>query len=160
MMDSIRTHPAGLAPDSLDAPIVDLSAEVQTFNWLLGSFATKTAGVQEAVVVSSDGLLMARSSKREQADSDRLAAVVSGMASLAGGAGEWYRLGALNRVVVDIAEGYLVITSISRGSMLGVVASRAANLATVAYEMTLFGTRAGATLTPGLIAELKSAVHH
>ncbi|BEL07905.1 roadblock/LC7 domain-containing protein [Actinoplanes sichuanensis] len=135
-----------------------LSAEVKTFNWLLGSFASRTAGVQEAVVVSSDGLLMARSSKRERADSDRLAAVVSGMASLAAGASEWYRLGALNRVVVDIAEGYLVITTISRGSALGVVASRSANLVTVAYEMTLFGTRAGATLTPGLIAELKSAV--
>jgi predicted regulator of Ras-like GTPase activity (Roadblock/LC7/MglB family) len=146
-MDTVRTHQG----------TTDLSAEAKTFNWLLGSFATRTSGVQEAVVVSSDGLLMARSSKRERADSDRLAAVVSGMASLAAGASEWYRLGALNRVVVDIAEGYLVITTISRGSVLGVVASRSANLATVAYEMTLFGTRAGAALTPGLIAELKSA---
>jgi predicted regulator of Ras-like GTPase activity (Roadblock/LC7/MglB family) len=146
-MDTVRTHQG----------TTDLSAEAKTFNWLLGSFATRTSGVQEAVVVSSDGLLMARSSQRERADSDRLAAVVSGMASLAAGASEWYRLGALNRVVVDIAEGYLVITTISRGSVLGVVASRSANLATVAYEMTLFGTRAGAALTPGLIAELKSA---
>ncbi|GIE75514.1 dynein regulation protein LC7 [Actinoplanes philippinensis] len=146
-MDTIHTHHGTM----------DLSAEVKTFNWLLGSFATRTSGVQEAVVVSSDGLLMARSSKRDRADSDRLAAVVCGMVSLAAGASEWYRLGGLNRVVVDIAEGYLVITTISRGSQLGVVASRSANLGTVAYEMTLFGARAGASLTPGLIAELKSA---
>jgi predicted regulator of Ras-like GTPase activity (Roadblock/LC7/MglB family) len=157
-MDSFHTHHADLAPGSLDTCVVDFSAEVKTFNWLLGSFATRTAGVQEAIVVSSDGLLMAKSSKRDRADSDRLAAVVSGMTSLAAGAAEWYRLGTLNRVVVDMPDGYLVITAISRGSTLGVVASRSANLGTVAYEMTLFGTRAGVTLTPGLIAELKSAV--
>ena len=57
-MDSISSH-------------VEISAEAKTFNWLLGSFATRTAGVQEAIVVSSDGLLMAKSSKRERADSDR-----------------------------------------------------------------------------------------
>lgn len=138
--------------------LADLSAEVKTFNWLLGSFVTRTAGVQEAVVVSTDGLLMARSSKRDESDPERLAAVVSGMISLAAGASEWYRLGAMNRVVVDVSDGYLVVTNISRGSALGVVASRSANLATVAYEMTLFGTRAKESLTPGLIAELKIAV--
>jgi uncharacterized protein len=138
--------------------IVEISEEAKTFNWLLGSFATRTNGVQEAIVVSSDGLLMAKSARHDQANSDRLAAVVSGLASLAAGAASWYKLGALNRVVIDLADGYLVVTSISRGSALGVIANKSANLGTVAYEMTLFGTRAGATLTPGLIAELKSAV--
>jgi predicted regulator of Ras-like GTPase activity (Roadblock/LC7/MglB family) len=149
-MNSIRTQHGG--PDAAT------SAEAKTFNWLLGSFATRTTGVREAIVVSSDGLLMAKSSKLARADSDRLAAVVSGMASLAAGAAGWYRLGPLGRVVVDMTDGYLVVTSISRGSVLGVIASKSANLATVGYEMTLFGSRAGATLTPGLIAELKSAV--
>jgi predicted regulator of Ras-like GTPase activity (Roadblock/LC7/MglB family) len=135
-----------------------LSTEAKTFNWLLGSFTTKTAGVEEAIAVSADGLLMAMSSVRDRANSDRLGAVVSGMTSLAAGAADWYSLGTLNRVVVDMADGYLLITSISRGSVLGVIASRSANLATVAYEMTLFASRAGAALTPQLIAELKSAV--
>jgi predicted regulator of Ras-like GTPase activity (Roadblock/LC7/MglB family) len=137
---------------------VQLSDEAKTFNWLLGSFATKTAGVQEAIAVSADGLLMAMSSVRDRANSDRLAAVVSGMTSLAAGASDWYALGPLNRVVVDMVEGYLLVTSISRGSVLGVITSRSANLATVAYEMTLFASRVGATLTPRLIVELKSAV--
>jgi len=143
-MESIHTHYGNKPQGSLDTPVVDFSAEAKTFNWLLGSFTTRTTGVQETIVVSADGLLMARSSKQDQANSDRLAAVVCGMTSLAAGAAEWYRL--------------LVVTSISRGSVLGVIASKWANLGTVAYEMTLFGARAGATLTPGLIAELKSAV--
>jgi uncharacterized protein len=135
-----------------------LSQEAKTFNWLLDSFTTNTAGVTEAIAVSSDGLLIAMSSIRDRANAERLAAVVSGMTSLAGGAASWYGLGSLNRVIIDMSDGYLLITAISSGSVLGVIADRTANLGTVAYEMTLFATRAGAALSPTLIAELKNAV--
>jgi uncharacterized protein len=135
-----------------------LSQEAKTFNWLLDSFTTNTAGVAEAIAVSSDGLLIAMSSIKDRANAERLAAVVSGMTSLAGGAANWYGLGTLNRVIIDMSDGYLLITAISAGSVLGVIADRSANLGTVAYEMTLFATRAGAALTPTLIAELKNAV--
>src|SRR5262245_17958985 len=133
-----------------------LSQEAKTFNWLLHSFTTNTAGVTEAIAVSSDGLLIAMSSIRDRANAERLAAVVSGMTSLAGGAASWYGLGSLNRVIIDMSDGYLLITAISAGSVHGVIADRTANLGTVAYEMTLFATRAGAALTPTLIAELKN----
>lgn len=135
-----------------------LSPEANNFNWLLDAFTANTAGVIEAIAVSSDGLLMAMSAVTERANAERLAAVVSGMTSLAGGAASTYTLGALNRVIIDMAEGYLLITSISAGSVLGVIAERSANLGTVAYEMTLFANRVGSTLTPKLIVELKNAV--
>ena len=135
-----------------------LSAEAKTFNWLLDSFTSGTAGVIEAIAVSSDGLLMAMSAIKDRPNAERLAAVVSGLTSLAGGAASWYRLGALNRVIIDMAEGYLLVTAISAGSVLGVIADRSANLGTIAYEMTLFASRAGSALTPTLIIELKNAV--
>ncbi|WP_426507205.1 roadblock/LC7 domain-containing protein [Dactylosporangium sp. McL0621] len=135
-----------------------LSADAKKFNWLLDSFTTNTAGVREAIAVSSDGLVMAMSAVHDRANADRLAAIVSGMTSLSAGAAGWYSLGSLNRVIVDMAGGYLLITAISRGSVLGVIADRSANLGTVAYEMTLFAGRAGAALTPALIAELKNSV--
>ncbi|MFC6015337.1 roadblock/LC7 domain-containing protein [Plantactinospora solaniradicis] len=136
----------------------ELSQEARTFNWLLDSFTSGTAGVQEAIAVSSDGLLMAMSSIKDRSNAERLAAVVSGMTSLASGAANWYTLGALNRVVVDMTDGYLLVSAISSGSVLGVVADRSANLGTVAYEMTLFAGRAGGALTPRLIVELKNSV--
>ena len=136
----------------------ELSQEAKTFNWLLDSFAANTAGVKEAIAVSSDGLLMAMSKVDDRPNAERLAAVVSGMTSLAGGAAVWYSLGVLNRVIVDMSEGYLLVSSISSGSVLGVVASQSADLSTVAYEMTLFAGRAGAALTPRLIVELKNSV--
>jgi predicted regulator of Ras-like GTPase activity (Roadblock/LC7/MglB family) len=138
--------------------IGQLSSEAKSFNWLLDSFTSNTAGVREAVAVSADGLLMAKSAIQNHASAERLAAVVSGMTSLASGAATWHALGGLNRVIVDMTDGYLLITSISPGSVLGVIAERSANLATVAYEMTLFANRAGGALTPTLIVELKNAV--
>ena len=95
---------------------------------------------------------------QDHASAERLSAVVSGLTSLASGAATWHGLGGLNRVIVDMTDGYLLITSISPGSVLGVIAERSANLATVAYEMTLFANRAGSVLTPMLIIELKNAV--
>jgi predicted regulator of Ras-like GTPase activity (Roadblock/LC7/MglB family) len=144
--------------DQDPGPAGQLSPEAKTFNWLLDSFTSGTAGVLEAIAVSSDGLLMAMSATKDRSNAERLAAVVSGMTSLAGGAANWYALGGLNRVIVDMTDGYLLITSISSGSVLGVIADRSANLGTVAYEMTLFASRAGGALTPQLIVELKNSV--
>jgi predicted regulator of Ras-like GTPase activity (Roadblock/LC7/MglB family) len=135
-----------------------LSAEAQNFNWLLGKFAAETAGVLEAIAVSSDGLLMAMSAGQERAGADRLAAITSGITSLAGGAARAYQLGTLNKVIVDMAHGYLLISAISSGSVLGVIAAKTANLGNIAYEMTLFATRAGVALTPQLINELKNSL--
>lgn len=136
----------------------NLSAEAKTFNWLLDNFTQNTVGVVEAVAVSSDGLPIAMSAIKDRANADRLAAVVSGMTSLAGGAAHMYNMGDLNRVIVDLTRGYLLVTAISIGSVMGVIASRNANLGNVAYEMTLFANRAGAALTPQLIIELKNSV--
>lgn len=153
MNSPYRNHTGDLATT---APA--LSSEAQTFNWLLDAFRSGTAGVVEAVAVSADGLLMAKSAASDHANADRLAAVISGMTSLAAGVADTYSLGGLNKVIVDLTGGYLLATAISRGSVLGVIADRSANLGTVAYEMTLFASRAGAVLTPQLIVELKNAV--
>jgi predicted regulator of Ras-like GTPase activity (Roadblock/LC7/MglB family) len=152
------SNPHNFAEQLRGGSIVELSSEAKTFNWLLDSFTSGTAGVVEAIAVSSDGLLMAMSAIKDRANAERLAAVVSGMTSLAGGITASYALGPMNRVIIDLAEGYLLVTAISAGSVLGVIADRTANLSTLAYEMTLFANRAGGALTPMLIDELKSSV--
>ncbi|GGK17213.1 dynein regulation protein LC7 [Pilimelia terevasa] len=137
---------------------VELSREAAAFHWLLDNFTARSVGVREAVAVSSDGLLMAMSAVRDREDAERLAAVIAGMTGLAYGVAGAYALGALNRVIIDMADGYLLLTAISVGSVLGVIADRGVDLGTVAYEMTRFAASAGPTLTPALIAELKAAV--
>ena len=146
-------------PHQPSGPTLGLSAEAKSFNWLLDSFTASTAGVVEAIAVSSDGLLMAVSAIKDRANAERLAAVVSGLTSLAGGASSWYGLGPINRVIVDMADGFVLVAGISHGSVLGVVADRSANLSTLGYEMTLFTSRAAGALTPRLIIELQNAAH-
>ncbi len=132
-----------------------VSVEAQNFNWLVARFAQETAGVIAAIAVSSDGLLVATSSALERANGDRLAAISSAMLSLANGVSECYPLGDPDKVVIELADGYLLVCTISVGCALGVLAAKQASLGTVAFEMALFANRASGVLTPMLIEELK-----
>ncbi|MEU6341923.1 roadblock/LC7 domain-containing protein [Streptomyces sp. NPDC046977] len=134
-----------------------LSSEANNFNWLLQAFSAQTSGVTDAVAVSSDGLLIAASRAGDRATADRLAAVISGITSLAFGASTTRNLGTLDKVIVDYSGGYLLVASIAAGCVLGVVAEKGASLSNLAYEITLFANRAGETLTPRLINELKNS---
>ncbi|MBF9068456.1 roadblock/LC7 domain-containing protein [Streptacidiphilus fuscans] len=138
--------------------VQDLQSAAADFTWLLRRFATDTAGVVDAIAVSSDGLLIAVSRLRDHADSERLAAIVSGITSLAAGASGNYGLGGLNKVIIDLEGGHLLVCAIGSGCVLGVVASKEAKLGNIAYEMTLFANRSGAALSPQLIMELKNGV--
>lgn len=136
----------------------DLRAAAADFTWLLNRFATETAGVVDAIAVSSDGLLIAVSQLRDHSDSERLAAIVSGMTSLAAGAAGNYGLGALNKVIIDMEDGHILVSAIGSGAVLGVVTSKEAKLGNIAYEMTVFANRAGSALSPQLVLELKNTV--
>src|SRR4029077_16035466 len=135
-----------------------LSSEAQQFNWLLSQFAVNTSEVIDAIAVSSDGLLIAMSHTLDRANADRLAAIPSAIISLAHGAARVYDMGSPNKVIIDLDGGYLLVSAISSGATLGVLASRAANLGNLAYEMAVFANRAGEFLSPVLIEELKNTV--
>ena len=63
-----------------------------------------------------------------------------------------------NKIIIDLDGGYLLVSAISAGATLGVLASRAANLGNLAYEMAVFANRAGEVISPQLIEELKVSV--
>jgi predicted regulator of Ras-like GTPase activity (Roadblock/LC7/MglB family) len=136
----------------------DIRAAVADFNWLLGRFATETAGVVDVIGVSSDGLLIAAARPGDHAASERLAAIVSGLTSLAMGVSGNYGLGGVNKVIIDLEGGHLLVSAIGAGAVLGVVASKEAKLGNIAYEMALFANRAGSFLSPQLIMELRNTV--
>ncbi len=134
----------------------DGSVEAQNFTWLLRTFASDTAGVIEAIVVSVDGLLMATSGTPETEDTDRLAAISSSLLSLAVGVGQCYRMGDPDKILIQLTHGHLIVTTISDDSVLAVLVSEQANLGTVAYEASVLAHRAGVALTPQLVEELKT----
>lgn len=142
----------------MTAPAPHVSDDAQSFNWLLNRFATETPGVIEAIAVSSDGLLMAMSTALDQSSADRLAAITCAIMSLANGAARCYDLGEPIKTIIDLDRGYMLVSTISAGSALGVLAAKSANLGNIAYEMAQFTNRAGAVLTPQLVEELKNIV--
>ncbi|HWB35185.1 MAG TPA: roadblock/LC7 domain-containing protein [Rugosimonospora sp.] len=135
-----------------------VSSGAQQFNWLLRQFASNTPEVIDAIAVSSDGLLIARSEAVDRSEADRLAAIASAVISLAQGASQVYDFGSPNKVIIDLDRGFLLVSAISAGAIMSVVATRQANLGNLAYEMAVFANRAGAVLTPQLIEELKRTV--
>jgi len=135
-----------------------LSSQAQNVNWLLSSFTENDAFIEQTIAVSSDGLLMATSSSVDRAMDDRLAAVISGLRSLSEGGARVMGKGSVNQVIVEMDRGFLFVSSIGDGSVLGVLANRQADLAAVGYEMTLLVDRIGSVLTPEIVAELKNGL--
>ena len=130
-----------------------LSEKANNVNWLMANFVRSTPGVEQAMAVSSDGLLIALSSQLERASADKMAAIITGMRALAhGGANE------VMQVLIGMANAYLFVSAISGGSTLGVVTARDCDLGLVGFEITLLVERVGAQLTPTLISELKNSL--
>lgn len=137
---------------------MSLSEKANNVNWLMVNFVRSTPGVDQAVAVSSDGLLIALSSHMERASADKMAAIITGMRALAHGAANELAKGQVMQVLVEMQSAYLFVSAISGGSTLGVVAARDCDLGLVGFEITLLVERVGSQLTPTLISELKNSL--
>jgi predicted regulator of Ras-like GTPase activity (Roadblock/LC7/MglB family) len=133
-------------------------SEAQSFNWMLGKFVRDTDGVTDAVAVSSDGLLMALSQGLDRTGAERLAAIVSGVVSLARSASREYGFDGLKLVMIEMRRGFLLVSAISDGSCLGVVATTQCDLGLVGHEISVLCDRFGTLLTPQMVAELKNEI--
>jgi uncharacterized protein len=132
-----------------------LTDEARNFNWLLSSFVAETSGVTDAVAVSSDGLLIARSNTLDRKQSEQLCAIISGCTSLALAADRAMTGGGIERVIIAMETGFLFVSAIADGSCLGVVATRECDVGSVGYQTTELVARVGELLTPALREELK-----
>ena len=116
-------------------------------SWLLDSLVQRVAPVQNAVVLSSDGLLMAASSGLAREESDHLSAVAASFQSLARGAGESFGGGAVRQTIVEMESAFLFVTAAGDGACLAVLADADADLGLIAYEMAMLVTRVGRHLS-------------
>jgi predicted regulator of Ras-like GTPase activity (Roadblock/LC7/MglB family) len=138
--------------------VSDLTTAPGRVAFLLDNFVDRTPGVEQAVVVSADGLPMAQSRTIDEDAADRFAAVASGLIGLAYGAAGRFGGGAVTQIVVEMERAFLFVTGISDGSCLAVVADASGDVGLIGYEMTVLAERCGQVLTPDLRAELHSAL--
>ncbi|MDT9686574.1 roadblock/LC7 domain-containing protein [Streptomyces sp. TRM76323] len=112
-------------------------------DWLLDDLTKRVARIRHALLLSNDGLVTATSSGLAREDAEHLAAVSSGLHSLARGAGLHFRVGEARQTMVEFDDALLFVTAAGDGSCLCVLSAAEADVGHVAYEMTLLVNRVG-----------------
>jgi len=118
----------------------------ESLDWLVTKFADEVSGVAHAILVSTDGLLMAASSRMPTERADQLAAVASGLASLATGASQLFDGGHVLQSVVEMEHGYLLLMRVGDGSNLATLATRSCDIGQIGYEMAILVERVGSVV--------------
>ncbi|MFL6053902.1 MAG: roadblock/LC7 domain-containing protein [Actinoallomurus sp.] len=112
-------------------------------NWLLDSLVTRVAQVRQAVVLSSDGLLVGSSADLTREDAEHLSAVAASFQSLARSAGRQFGGGGVRQTIVEMDHAFLFVTAAGSGACLAVLAGADADVGMIAYEMAMLVKRVG-----------------
>ncbi|MFJ3698092.1 roadblock/LC7 domain-containing protein [Streptomyces sp. NPDC090052] len=112
-------------------------------DWLLDDLTNRVEHVRCALVLSNDGLVTGVSKELAREDAEHLAAVASGLHSLAKGSGRHFHAGGVRQTMVEFDEGILFVTAAGDGSCLAVLSTAEADIGQIAYEMTLLVNRVG-----------------
>jgi predicted regulator of Ras-like GTPase activity (Roadblock/LC7/MglB family) len=112
-------------------------------NWLLDSLVTRVAQVRQAVVLSSDGLLVGASAGLNREDAEHLSAVAASFQSLARSAGRQFGGGGVRQTIVEMDHAFLFVTAAGSGACLAVLAGADADVGMIAYEMAMLVKRVG-----------------
>lgn len=129
---------------------------ISNLNWLLAKLCDSVPGIRQAVVVSSDGLALAKSDGVDRETAERLAAVSSGMIGLAYGSAGRFGAGPVANVIVEMQNGWLFVTGIRDGSLICCLTDKDIDMGSIAFEMSIFVQRVGESLTPEVRQELKA----
>lgn len=127
--------------DHTAGSVVD--ADVRELDWIVTKFVEELPSAAHAILVSADGLLMAASASIPHDRAEQVAAVSSGLASLAVGAARLFEGGPVLQTVVEMQHGYLMLMSVGDGSHLAVLTEDSADIGQVGYEMALLVDRVG-----------------
>ncbi|MEV7418833.1 roadblock/LC7 domain-containing protein [Streptomyces sp. NPDC089919] len=107
-------------------------------------FVTRTPGVEEGVIASADGLVVASSTGVPRDRADQLAALATGLASLAGGGSALLGGGPVLQTLVELEGGVLFVAAPPGGGAVAVLAAAGCDLGTVGFELALYAQAAPA----------------
>jgi len=113
--------------------------------WMLDELVA-VPNVVYAVVLSTDGLIIQRSTALPQDAAEVLAAGSSSLYSLAAGTGHRFGSGPVQQVMVEYGEQTLFLAAAGQNARLAVLCEAAVDMGTVAYEMSRLVARIGAFL--------------
>ncbi|MET7473801.1 roadblock/LC7 domain-containing protein [Streptomyces sp. NPDC005648] len=115
--------------------------------WLLDSLVERIPETLHAIVLSEDGLLVGASEALDRADAEQLAAIASGVHSLAQGTSRHFGGGRVQQSVIEMDDLFLFVTTAGGGARLAVLATSAVDVGNVGYEMTMLVRQVGQYLS-------------
>jgi predicted regulator of Ras-like GTPase activity (Roadblock/LC7/MglB family) len=124
-----------------------LASETVDISWLMNDFVDRVAGVDEALVLSRDGILIAGSGGLAREDAEHLSAVAAGIHSLARAAGQRFGPGEMRQTVIEMETGVIFVTAGGSGTCIAVMATEHADGSVVAYELQMLVARVGQRLS-------------
>ena len=112
-------------------------------SWLLDNLVDQVEHVQQALILSRDGLVVAASRGLSPEDSEHLSALAAGLQSLAREAGQHFRTGQVRQTIIEMDSAFLFVMAAGRGTCLAVLTGADANVGLIAYEMAMLVRRMG-----------------
>jgi uncharacterized protein len=112
-------------------------------SWLLDNLVNQVEHVQQALILSRDGLMVAASQGLTPEDGEHLSALAAGMQSLARGTGRQFRGGEVRQTIIEMEFAFLFVIAAGRGTCLAVLTSAEPNVGLIAYEMAMLVRRMG-----------------
>ena len=119
----------------------------EQLGWLLDNLVSRVANVSQALVLSRDGLVVAKSKTMSQEQAEHLSALAAGVHSLARGTGQQVDGGEVRQTIIEMESAFMFVMAAGRGTCLAVLAQAGANLGVMAYEMGMLVRRMGTHLT-------------
>jgi predicted regulator of Ras-like GTPase activity (Roadblock/LC7/MglB family) len=119
----------------------------EQLGWLLDNLVSQVANVRQALVLSRDGLVVAKSQNMNREQGEHLSALAAGVQSLARGAGLQVGGGEVRQTIIEMDSAFMFVMAAGQGTCLAVLASADANLGVMAYEMAMLVRRMGIYLT-------------
>jgi uncharacterized protein len=116
-------------------------------SWLLDDLIDRVPTADQAVVLSSDGLLMGASKNLSREDAEHLSAMAAGFQSLAKGASRHFGAGPVRQTIIEMESAYLFVTAAGTGACLAVLAASDSDIGLIAYEMAMLVTRVGQNMS-------------
>src|SRR4029077_17213449 len=106
-------------------------------SWLLDNLVDQVEHVQQALILSRDGLVVAASRGLTSADSEHLSALAAGLQSLARGTGRHFHAGEVRQTIIEMESAFLFVIAAGQGTCLAVLTSADANVGLIACERAM-----------------------
>lgn len=118
-------------------------------DWLLEGLLSRTPGIRHVLVLSKDGLKISFTPGLDVDRADQLAAIASGIQSLALSASAEFGTGSIGsgQAMVEFRGGLLLVIPAGEGAHLAVVAADEADVGVVAHNMNELVEQMGAYLS-------------